>query len=580
METVQERKPKRPHYIPRPPGKPFKYQCFQCPFTCNEKSHLFNHMKYNLCKNSISLVSQKNGTASRQIKTTAKTVESKTKDSSPSPSPVLQNVDKNSEGENEQEEEKSKEDTEEVDVVCDSPVNRESESVTTSVEHSESTENNEPKSQSRPSAFSPVTPAGAEKSSAMQPDDPKTNTLQQPSFPWGTIAPPSVPIKPYPPPMVPEYPPYLLPDQGLYPPYYLTANHHRSDPNSSTFRPEFLDAQRPVVPQPVAPAYPSLFPPYPYRYCPSLHPTPPLHYSLYRPHELSMPINGPRYLTLDMYSPSLSAKDYDYYMQGRASHSTGTVEENNQGQSGDKATRLSPKEGCSALGSPDRPGNSNNIQTDTDGPHHTIQGGHSLHLSQPSIPDSTTESSAEILMQLRRQHRDKGSADKKQHSTASDSREEAAPLNLSTRSQDGETESPLRMGHDRVESSSREELPLNLSIRPAHVSPSTWSASEKMPDVEMDDEICDQRQTAALALCQLASASSATSVYEVRVGDTAMQEASEKKKNLQGSTNNKTVTKVKTLKQKIRGKLDNDHHKQPKRAKTTARALKRRTRCC
>nr|CAJ82741.1 novel protein [Xenopus tropicalis] len=56
MSLVKERKPKKPHYIPRPPGKPFKYKCFQCPFTCNEKSHLFNHMKYGLCKNSITVV--------------------------------------------------------------------------------------------------------------------------------------------------------------------------------------------------------------------------------------------------------------------------------------------------------------------------------------------------------------------------------------------------------------------------------------------------------------------------------------------------------------------------------------------
>ncbi|KAG8546763.1 hypothetical protein GDO81_029876 [Engystomops pustulosus] len=58
MSAVKERKPKKPHYIPRPPGKPFKYKCFQCPFTCNEKSHLFNHMKYGLCKNSITLVTE------------------------------------------------------------------------------------------------------------------------------------------------------------------------------------------------------------------------------------------------------------------------------------------------------------------------------------------------------------------------------------------------------------------------------------------------------------------------------------------------------------------------------------------
>ncbi|KAK9981688.1 hypothetical protein ABG768_001212 [Culter alburnus] len=55
---VKERKPKKPHYVPRPAGKPFRYQCFQCPFTCNQKSHLFNHMKYNLCDVSISISSR------------------------------------------------------------------------------------------------------------------------------------------------------------------------------------------------------------------------------------------------------------------------------------------------------------------------------------------------------------------------------------------------------------------------------------------------------------------------------------------------------------------------------------------
>ncbi|XP_016415049.1 uncharacterized protein LOC107745642 [Sinocyclocheilus rhinocerous] len=54
---AKERKPKKPHYVPRPPGKPFRYQCFQCPFTCNQKSHLFNHMKHNLCHVSTSISS-------------------------------------------------------------------------------------------------------------------------------------------------------------------------------------------------------------------------------------------------------------------------------------------------------------------------------------------------------------------------------------------------------------------------------------------------------------------------------------------------------------------------------------------
>ncbi|XP_006873980.1 PREDICTED: uncharacterized protein C16orf11 homolog [Chrysochloris asiatica] len=53
---TRARKPKKPHYIPRPWGKPYNYKCFQCPFTCLEKSHLYNHMKYSLCKDSLSLL--------------------------------------------------------------------------------------------------------------------------------------------------------------------------------------------------------------------------------------------------------------------------------------------------------------------------------------------------------------------------------------------------------------------------------------------------------------------------------------------------------------------------------------------
>uniref|UniRef100_A0A4W4H4L6 Zinc finger protein 750-like zinc finger domain-containing protein n=1 Tax=Electrophorus electricus TaxID=8005 RepID=A0A4W4H4L6_ELEEL len=75
---MKERKPKKPHYIPRPPGKPFKYHCFQCPFTCNEKSHLFNHMKYDLCKNSLSLLSKplKSATHSSPMETNESKTES------------------------------------------------------------------------------------------------------------------------------------------------------------------------------------------------------------------------------------------------------------------------------------------------------------------------------------------------------------------------------------------------------------------------------------------------------------------------------------------------------------------------
>lgn len=411
METVQERKPKRPHYIPRPPGKPFKYQCFQCPFTCNEKSHLFNHMKYNLCKNSISLVSQKNGQTARQFKAAAKVVPVKPNDC-PSPLPAAQNSPEKQETEENKDE--GIDDTEEVDVGCDGPIEKDNQSATKSntVTESENRESDEDTSLPHPSAFSPVTPKsdGAEalKSPVQQPEESPAPapSFNPPGFPWGTI-PPSIPLKPYPPPMIPEYSPYHLADRSLYPPYYFPRN-HVSEPNAPSFRSEFLDPQRPVIPQPIAPPHTPLFPAYPYRYCHPLHPVPPLHYTLYRPHEFSMPIAGPRYLPLDLYGTTFGPKDYDVYTHSRPSLSglnTSTQEESSHRQSGDKETRLSPKEGCSALGSPDRPSHAHIILRESEASHNT----NTAEPQTTTHPGQTRqEESAEGLLQLRAQHADGG----------------------------------------------------------------------------------------------------------------------------------------------------------------------------
>lgn len=376
METAQERKPKRPHYIPRPPGKPFKYQCFQCPFTCNEKSHLFNHMKYNLCQNSISLVSQKNGQTVRQFKAVAKGVTAKSKDC-PSPTPTAQRKSAEQQAD-EQDKAKARDDTEKEGAGRDDQVNKDFQSVTKSNTVTERENKEADEALPRPSAFSPVTPKtdGTEvfKSPVQQSEDSQAPAppFNHPGFPWGTIS-SSIPLKPFPPPVVPEYSPYLLPDRPLYPPYYLTGNHHANEPGSPAFRPEFLNTQRPVVPQPISPPHTSLFSPYPYRYCHPLQPPPPLHYSLYRPHELSMPIPGHRYLPFDLYGPTFPPKDYEgLYIHSRPSPdglNASTQEETNHGQSGDKETRLSPREGCSALGSPDRPSQAHIIQKDTEAQH-------------------------------------------------------------------------------------------------------------------------------------------------------------------------------------------------------------------
>lgn len=418
MDSPQERKPKRPHYIPRPPGKPFKYQCFQCPFTCNEKSHLFNHMKYNLCKNSISLVSQKNGQNARQFKAVAKGVPVKPKGCS-SPQPTVQN---NSAEKQFAEESKAKrrEDAETTDVGCDSVVNKDNQSVTkpNTVTERENKEGSEVTFLPRPSAFSPVTPKsdGAEvlKSPVQQPED--SQAFNHAGFPWGTI-PSSIPLKPFSPPFVPEYSSYLLPDRPLYPPYYITTNHPANDPNSPSFRPEFLDPQRPVVQQPISPPHTPLFSPYPYRYCHPFQSGPPLHYTLLRHHELTMPVTGPRYLPFDLYGPTFGPKDYEgLYMHSRPSHDTlnaSTQEKSNHEQSEEKETRLSPREGCSALGSPDRPSQAHALQRNSEALHYddmsepqtTTQPGHT---AAPIKTDLRQKESAESLVQLRNQHLDEG----------------------------------------------------------------------------------------------------------------------------------------------------------------------------
>ncbi|XP_023600686.1 proline-rich protein 35 [Myotis lucifugus] len=72
---ARARKPKKPHYIPRPWGKPYNYKCFQCPFTCLEKSHLYNHMKYSLCKDSLSLLLDSPDWACRRAPATPRPLE-------------------------------------------------------------------------------------------------------------------------------------------------------------------------------------------------------------------------------------------------------------------------------------------------------------------------------------------------------------------------------------------------------------------------------------------------------------------------------------------------------------------------
>ncbi|XP_051905793.1 zinc finger protein 750 [Hippocampus zosterae] len=486
MATAQERKPKRPHYIPRPPGKPFKYQCFQCPFTCNEKSHLFNHMKYNLCKNSISLMSQKNCQKARQLKTVMKAVHGKSKDGA-----TLLETPAEQEAADENTAERS--DAAEVDVESDGLPEKGSRILTKACD----VRAKEPKSLPCPSALYLATPnhdaADAFKSSVQLSDSSQTPApwFERPAFPWA--------LNQFPTPVSPEYTPYLRP---FYPSYYHSASHHANETRSSSLRLDFPDPQRPVVPHAIVPPPTSLFGPYPYRYCHPINTGEPFRYSLYRPHELS------RYLPMDWYGQTLANKDYNLYM--RSSHNQ-FAEQEQVRPSGDKDTRLSPKEGCSALGSPDRPSHEQVIQRDgQEAPRHTsLDDWQPTKEGQDVQTDTRRKDTAESLLQLGTLLVDIESVENIRHSDVikscveatsnqeEDNRSALAPLNLSTRKPDSsDTEEPRAA-----------QVPLNLSL----CSPYARTSED---GGHTDEEACDQRQTAALALCQLAIASTAASLRD------------------------------------------------------------------
>ncbi|XP_077474591.1 zinc finger protein 750 isoform X2 [Stigmatopora argus] len=498
MATAQERKPKRPHYIPRPPGKPFKYQCFQCPFTCNEKSHLFNHMKYNLCKNSlnISLTSQKNSHGARQLKAVTKPVPAKPTDDPTSPEPSVQR------------EAETSLPSDHIDIESHRPEEKTSPSLPKDVN-----------SQLRSSAFSAVKPIRDGAMPLISPapllDATPIRPLERPAFPWT--------FKPFP----TEYAPYLTP----YYSSYCQAASQTANETDSPLRLDIPDSQRPIRPQAIVPPPTSIVGSYPFQYCQPLHLGQQFPYSLYGPHDLS------RYLSFDWYAQPLTSKDYNFH--GQSGHYR-FAEEEHLRLSGEKETRHSPKAGCSALGSPDRPSHGcseeeKNMQT-----------------------DARRKDTAESLLRLGTLLVGTGSTERSSFSGLSETclqaqgegnnRSASAPLNLSLMNQD----SPAN------------ELPLNLSLRPL-------GASEE-PN-QTDEEACDQRKTAALALCQLAIASSAAPLKEFAAGNQTDGEKtilrSRKKAGLHRGAN---VTSTKRV-------AGNNTHK-PKKRKTSVRVTRRKPRYC
>lgn len=365
METRQERKPKKPHYIPRPPGKPFKYQCFQCPFTCNIKSHLFNHMKYNLCKNSISLVSQRGeqtGRASRAPQRSTSCNQVHTEPSMPAkPSPIRP---EHTNGKMRMMEKLDELIVQEVDGGDDregneSPVKKvtENSSELISIESRDSGTGETTTKCGSSSAFSPV-PRKCENETRppRKADQPTSQiparTYFHPGPTWGQQSMPA-PLKPA------DYQPYMLSERPTHA-FYQTYLQNQSVPPAYCL--SLQEHNRPLVPAPlIPPNHPSLLQPYAYRYNPHFLQVPPLPYGVYPP-EHTPSLQGPRYIPMEMFAHGLEPRDYGRYTYLQPGTYSRPSEAKGSQQHGDKATRQSPMAGCAASGSPDRPSIADIIQ--------------------------------------------------------------------------------------------------------------------------------------------------------------------------------------------------------------------------
>ncbi|XP_037666540.1 zinc finger protein 750 [Choloepus didactylus] len=422
MSLLKERKPKKPHYIPRPPGKPFKYKCFQCPFTCNEKSHLFNHMKYGLCKNSITLVSEQDRVLkcpksspsdpkqTSQADCTAKPASSKATTNGPTNCDAKLRRSFPKEGAEE-------------GSVPGAPASR---AVTPTLHKETPPRSPDPvpcgmqpalDGSARPSAFVPVgehrlkAPEGTEGPDAPAFPSPPAraasfhtkSAFHTPGYPWkasSAFLPPEPPhklpptkgfgpISPYTQPMLPEYPPHFYTEHGLtalYAPYLLAGNAPECDtPVLSVYG---TQDQRHFLPQP-GPLPKHMNPPPSaydhYRFFQPYHPNLPIPYGFYRPESafssygLKLPhlaagiTRDPSSHLLEeatLVYPALSPsklnpltshkKHPELESESPISQAKDTPKD---GQEEAEGAKMSPRAGSAATGSPGRPSPTNFTQT-------------------------------------------------------------------------------------------------------------------------------------------------------------------------------------------------------------------------
>ncbi|XP_077022428.1 zinc finger protein 750 [Tamandua tetradactyla] len=412
MSLLKERKPKKPHYIPRPPGKPFKYKCFQCPFTCNEKSHLFNHMKYGLCKNSITLVSEQDRVPKCPKGSPSDPKHTSQADSTARPTSSKPVANRLSDFDAKLQRSLAKEGTEE-DTDLRAPAPRALTALPAEMPPvSPGPGSTQParESAARPSAFIPVgehrlkAPEGAEGPDplALPSPPPKAasfhakSAFHTPGYPWkagSAFLPPELPHKllptkgfgalsSYPHPSLSEYPPHFYTEHGLtalYAPYLLAGSAPECDtPLLSVYSPQdqrhFLPHPGPL-PKHLAQS-PSAYDHY--RLLQSYHSNLPIPYGFYRPesafssYSLKLPhLREPRLLEeTTLVYPALSPSTLTPLPSHRKhpefeneSPTSQVKDAPKDGQGEVEGAKMSPRAGSAATGSPGRPSPTNFMQT-------------------------------------------------------------------------------------------------------------------------------------------------------------------------------------------------------------------------
>ncbi|NXG16467.1 ZN750 protein, partial [Grallaria varia] len=414
MSLLKERKPKKPHYIPRPPGKPFKYKCFQCPFTCNEKSHLFNHMKYGLCKNSITLVSEQDRVIKCPKSSSLEPKQINQLESKPTSSKSVTNglASLESKPQYPFAKEDAKENVELQNQATNAAVQGQKPTMPKELSPAgsaaESAISVQPlmEGMARPSAFVPVGehrdgkgPEISEASEILSLSSKSSpfhtkSAFHAPAHPWKAGSPflPEFPhkvaptkgfgsISPYMQPMIPEYSPHFYEHRlAIYTPYLLPGN---SECESSALSVYGAQDQRHFLPHPgplPKPINPAAYEHY--RLFQQYHSTPPIPYGFCRPtdppfyrfsHVAGINRDQNSHLmeeTTLLYPASLSPsqqyplsshkKQADYEKEMTLLHAKGNPKDD---QNERENAKMSPLAGSAATGSPGRPSPTNFTQT-------------------------------------------------------------------------------------------------------------------------------------------------------------------------------------------------------------------------